>query len=91
MRWRVNLNLRLLYESIVVTLFGVGGVSAGLYLIHVLLSLLFASAAVFASLFGLAVAVGVFLHCDVELFQWDNNPRIAIKRFSEEDDEDDEE
>lgn len=91
MRWRINLNFRLLYESVTLTLFVVGGASALLYLTHLLLSMLFYSPAVFASLFGLAIVVGVLLHCDVELFQWDNNPRIAIKRFRDEEDEDDEE
>jgi len=91
MRLKLNVNFRLLFESLCLSFFVVGGVSAVAYLIHLLLSVLFASTAVFTSLFGLAVVLGVLCSYDAEMFQWDNHPRIAIKRFTEEDNDDDQE
>jgi len=80
---KIPLNFRLLYQCIVLSVFFVSMLSAGTYLTYWMLSLLFASTPVFFSLFGLAVALGVLLTYDAEAFQWDNNPRVAIKRVTE--------
>lgn len=83
MKTKIPLNFRLLYQCIVLSVFFVSMLSAGTYLTYWMLSLLFASTPVFFSLFGLAVALGVLLTYDAEAFQWDNNPRVAIKRVTE--------
>lgn len=80
-RMKINLNFRLLYQSVVLSTFAAGLVFGGFYLIHLLLSLVFSSFVVFLSLFVVAVGVGVFLTYDTTLFQWDNHPRIAVKGF----------
>ncbi len=83
MKTKIPINFRLLYQCIVLSVFAVSMLSAGTYLTYWMLSLLFASTPVFFSLFGLAVALGVLLTYDAEAFQWDNNPRVAIKRITE--------
>lgn len=83
MKTKVNLNYRLLLQCILLSVFAISMLSAGAYLTYCVLSLLFASTPVFFSLFGLAVGLGVLLTYDADAFQWDNNPRVAIKRVVE--------
>ncbi len=83
MKTRVNLNYQLLFQCIVLSVFTVSMVSIWFYLTYLLLSVLFASPAVFFSLFGLAAGLGVLFTYDADAFQWNNNPRIAIRRERE--------
>ena len=87
MKTKVNLNFKLLVQCVVLSLIGCGALFGGAYLGHLALSVIFSSTAVFFSLFAVSVALGVLFLYDAEAFQWDNNPRIALRRVTERHDE----
>jgi len=89
MKTKINVNFRLLYQCVVLSLAVCGFFFGGAYLCYLGLSAVFSSAGVFFSLLGLSVAAGVAVLYDAEAFQWDNNPRIAIKQAAEVVDSDD--
>jgi hypothetical protein len=79
MKTRININYQVLYRSVVLSLAACAALFGGLYLLYSVLSLVFVSPQVFASLFGICVSLGVLITYDADGFQWDNNPRIAIR------------
>jgi hypothetical protein len=87
MKTKVNLNFKLLVQCVVLSLIGCASLFGGAYLCYLVLGAVFSSAAVFFSLFAVSVALGVLFLYDAEAFQWDNNPRIALRRVTERHDE----
>lgn len=83
MKTKVNLNFKLLVQCVVLSLMGCAALFGGAYLCYLVLAAVFSSAAVFFSLFAVSVSLGVLFLYDADAFQWDNNPRIIIKRFAE--------
>ncbi len=81
MKFGFTLDFQLLYKSLGASVFVVSVVSLAGIVVHLMLSVLFASSAVFLSLFVLAIALGAYLTytADDSAFKWDNSPRIAIR------------
>jgi len=90
MQIKINVNFRSLYQATVISLCWCAFFFGGAYAGYLLLSLIFWNEAVFASIFGLAVSVGAFLTYDGGSYQWDNPPRVVIKRITEVLDDDNE-
>jgi hypothetical protein len=83
MKTKVNLNFKLLVQCVVLSLIGCASLFGGAYLCYLALGAVFGSTAVFFSIFAVTVALGVLFLYDADAFQWDNNPRIAIRRSME--------
>jgi uncharacterized membrane protein YphA (DoxX/SURF4 family) len=81
MRTHINLNYQTLYRSIILSVTTCATIFAVLYLLFVGLGLLFGSLQVFASVFCVCAGLGALFSYDADGFQWDNNPRIAIRQL----------
>jgi archaellum biogenesis protein FlaJ (TadC family) len=82
------MKLETLYRSVISSLCFVGGAAAVLAILYGVLSLLFWSAPVFATIFGLIWAGQSYLHYRWEDPEWQDRARILVRIEDEEDDDD---
>jgi hypothetical protein len=82
------MKLETLYRSVVSALCFVAGGTAVLAIAHGVLSLLFWSVPVFATIFGLVWAGQSWLHYRWEDPEWTDRARILIRMDEEEEDDD---
>jgi hypothetical protein len=83
MQTKINVNYRRLFQATMISLCWCAFLFGGAYVGYLFLSVIFWNLPVFASLFGLAVSVGAFLTYDGGSYQWDNHPRVVIKKITE--------